>query len=187
MGLKKTKTKTEVKTPEGKTESKDVVYNPFYNSNVNLATGTFNLFSVSDPAGQVGGFNETLQMDIKAVPSGFTKWDFVNVAKGDLTVKELVDAFPAIHHGCKIQTLTKYGLEGEEKGSFIIDVNDVYLGAEAKAKCLKDLDRKVTDIYGSLWDITKGGPHRKYFLLDAQCISATDEPCIVPPIRFIFK
>jgi len=179
MGLKKHK-KT---VGEGK-EAKEEDVNPFFNSNVNLATSTFNLFELSDPGRTVDKFDEVMQMDIKAVPKGFTKWDKIIVDVGDLTVEALIEVFPRIHHGCLLKSVVKHGLTEDEKGVFLFDVDDVFAGAEKKAAHLAVLKRKVVDLYTTHYPLP--GPHRKWILLDAQVTDADGNLALVPVVKYHF-
>jgi ubiquitin-activating enzyme E1 len=182
MGLKKEK---KVITPaaEGK-EAKTEDINPFFNSNVNLATSTFNLFEVSEPAKTVDAFDQTMQMDIKAIPQGFTKWDKIVIDIGDVTLAALLEAFPKIHHGCQLKSTFKHGLEDKDEGVFLFDTTDVYLGAEKKAAHAKRLTEKVSDLIALRYP-PKAGITRKFFLLDCEA-TLEDAPVLVPVIKFVF-
>jgi len=165
-------------------EGKEVDFNPFFNSNINLATGTFNLFEVQDPKRTKDGFNEVLQMEVKAIPTGWTKWDKIVIDQGDLTLAQLLEAFPKLHHGCILKSASKHGLSETEAGTFLFDVDDAYLGAEKKAAHQAKLAQKVSDIYKAKY--TLSSEHRKYLLLDVQATGADEAPVLVPVVKFVF-
>jgi ubiquitin-activating enzyme E1 len=93
MGLRKTK--KQVPTSAESKETKEVVINPFYNSNVNLATGTFNLFEVKDPEKKKDSYSEIYMCDVKAIPSGFSSWDKIVIDQGSswLFIEELIETW----------------------------------------------------------------------------------------------
>jgi len=178
MGLKKHK----ITKGEGK-EAKEIEINPYFNTNVNLATATFNLFEVQEPKRTKDAFNEIMQMEYKAIPSGWTKWDKIIVDQGDLTLAQLLEVFPKVHHGCSLTSANKHGLSGDEAGIFLFDINDAYM-ADKKEAHAKRLTEKVVDIYKAKYALTS--EHRKYLLLDVEATGPDGSPVLVPVLKYVF-
>jgi len=123
-------------------------------------------------------------MDMKAIPKGFSKWDHIVIDQGDLTVAQLLEVFPKVHHGCKLRSVVKHGLSGDEKGVFLFDCSDEDLGGEHKAAHLKRLTEKVSTLYKQHY--TLPSEHRKFLLLSAQAVGPDDVPVLVPALKYIF-
>lgn len=86
-----------------------------YNANPNLALARYNWFAPSPPLARhdredVVDEETGATEKVRAVPDGFSSWDYVVVDRGNLTVAEFVEAFPAIHHGVKVTLLFKDGI-----------------------------------------------------------------------------
>jgi len=180
MGLRKGK----ITQPaaDGK-EAKEVDWNPYFNSNVNLATSVFNLFEVQEPKRTKDAFNDIMQMEYKAIPTGWTKWDKIVVDQGDLTLAQLFEVFPKVHHGCSLKSANKHGLSGDEKGIFLFDTDDTYL-SDKKEEHAKKLTAKVVDIYKAKYELTS--EHRKYLLLDVEATGPDGSPVLVPVLKYVF-
>jgi ubiquitin-activating enzyme E1 len=106
LGLKKVHADAEKKTPE---------INPYFNSNINLATGlaALNIFATTWPEGAESFTEELEDKETKskmithyvAYPKGFTAWDKIVIKQKGMTVHEFVEAFPKIHHGVRVNIL----------------------------------------------------------------------------------
>jgi len=173
-----------VEVKEGK-EVKEVKINPFFNSNINLATSTFNLFNVGDPHEKKDEYSIIHLADVKAIPPRWTSWDKIVIDAGDLTIGELKEIFPKVHHGCKITNAFKLHMDEKEKGAFLFDDSDLYESAEKKAAYQKALTEKVVNVYRRKYPDTLL-PHRKYFMLGCEATTSDDLPAVVPPIKFVF-
>ena len=158
---------------------KDEKVNPYFDTNVNLAVAAFHAFATQDAKKTETGFSELMQCDVKAVPEGWTTWDFVTVDEGDLTWNELIAKFPSIHHEVEIEVITKYGITAEEakegKGVSLCDaLNPAWTGG----------NRKISEVYQEVYGEV---PQGRNFLLLTGDFALEDEPVNIPPIRYIFR
>ncbi len=85
----------------------------FYNTNVNLAAAVFNAFEPDEPIRAKVAVTEEDTVTVP-YPLGFTSWDYLNIDIGDVTVRQLVEAFPSLHHGVTVSSLFKYGITDED-------------------------------------------------------------------------
>jgi ubiquitin-activating enzyme E1 len=92
----------------------------FRMATINLAVNSFVLENLPDPIKKKSGLDPETQMEFKAVPEGFTTWDFIEIKKPDVTLQEFIDEIKKCHHDC---TLT---LLGDEEKVYYDDAKTKY-------------------------------------------------------------
>jgi len=159
-------------------------YNFFLCANVNLGLGTMRLFEPGYPKRETGYFDDVFQEHVKAVPYGFSIWDKVLIDRGDLTLKELVDSFPEIHHGCTVRQVMFKSPNKDQQDT------TVWTKFTNGSKALEERTRmetlRVSEIFvNQFGDFPTG---RNYILIDVVANSAdgTNESK-VPQIHYVFR
>jgi len=157
----------------------------YCNSNINLGTGSseFNLFEPVGPKKQTSGFDIVLQDTVKAVPEGWTVWDIIVIDKGDLTMKELVDVFPSIHHGC-VPSLVTFRHHKKETSADVAYALYPF-GEKQSATVKSNLNKKVRDIYLQFYGELPPGKN-SYLILNVDANTANSEIANIPPVKFVF-
>jgi len=156
--------------------------NYYHDSNVNLAVSSFSAFQPQAAKKKMNGFDEIMNCEIKAVPEGYTTWAFIDVKLGDITIGELVEAFPGLHHDCNIEVINKRGIsqadiDSGKGGQSLFDINSPDQGEAQK-------NRKVTEAYSEIFGPIH--PSKHFILLDVDA-ALDDEPVNVPPVKFFFR
>jgi ubiquitin-activating enzyme E1 len=157
----------------------------FYSSNVNLATGTFELFEPDNPIKAKPVYDIMEMADVVPVPMGFTIWDKVIVDKGPLTVKQFLDVLPTVHHGCTCSFLIKGNLPPEE----VKKSKPIYCQfcptPGIKALVAENIAKPLHVVYQELYGPLPQG--RKYLLLEGSFSLPSGDPAKIPPIKYIFS
>jgi ubiquitin-activating enzyme E1 len=73
-------------------------------TSINLAVNSITLELLPDPI-KVKSKTDVAGFMTKAVPEGFTTWDFINIDEPDLTLQEFIDHFKKKHHDCRLTLL----------------------------------------------------------------------------------
>ncbi|KAH3766129.1 Ubiquitin activating enzyme [Pelomyxa schiedti] len=153
-------------------------------ANVNLGLSTYNLFEPDNPIRAKAEYDVNEMCDVKPIPEGFTIWDKIVIAKGDLTLDQLFTVLPEIHHGCTIDFLSKYpitpddtkaGLDKPIYAKFAANDEQVALFAANKTKTMHQI---CVDQY-------RMPPTAKYILLSGSFVKA-GEIVKIPIIKFVF-
>merc|ERR1712228_777639 len=142
---------------------------------INLAVNSFVLENLPDPIKKVSGMDPETAMECKAVPEGFTTWDFIEMKKPDVTLQEFIDELKKCHHDC---TLT---LLGDEEKVFYDDSNT----ESNKEK----LPKKLLDIYKEILGVQEIFPPGRDFII-FKAVSVEDKDgndANVPKIKWFFK
>jgi ubiquitin-activating enzyme E1 len=161
---------------------KDEKQNPFFDSNVNLGVSTYNIFNVQSPNKKKEEFDVVMNCVMKPIPDGFTKWDFVIVDEGDITLGEFIAKLPTIHHGVEVETVSKYGLtEDDTKNGRGVALYDENIPAHADRK-----SQKLSELYGNIY-FPDGIPASKHFFVLDGDFHFDYEPVLIPPVKFIFR
>jgi ubiquitin-activating enzyme E1 len=157
----------------------------FLNSNINLGLGMFEAFEPEHPIPAKGGYDVIMMCDVKPVPEGFNRWHKIEIDLGkDVTVQELVEAFPKIHHGCQLEMLNKHGITQADVDAG--KARPIYIReplASQREFVETNLKRPVSEVYRDLYgDLGE----RKYVLLDGDA-TLEDDPVLVPVIKYTFR
>jgi ubiquitin-activating enzyme E1 len=160
----------------------------FLCANINLGTGTMRLFEPASPKGKEKEHDVIMMTEVVPVPDRFTCWDKVEIDRGDLTVSELIEAFPQVHYGCQITALFFQEVQKDEDGNVI--GKPVWLkrpfGDAQKATTASNFTKKISDIYESTFN-KEIQPSRNYILLSPSVVTAEGEDAVIPPVIFIFR
>jgi len=172
------------KVPENK-EAKQAEFNPYYNANINLAIAKFDIFASNDPKKNTTEFDVVMQMEMKAVPDGWTSWDYVTYDKVDATVEEFINDFPKIHYGVQIDSLSKDKITQDDidnqRAGFIYESWSM----NNQAKYEERKKQKLIDVYQEVYgEIAEG---RSFVLLGGIFTDDEENEVKIPPIKFIFK
>jgi len=123
--------------------------------------------------------------DVKPVPDGWTIWDIVTVDRGDITLQEFIDSFPAVHHGCQI---TFANFRHHKPPNTVIE-RPLYVRIPFTPELLKaageNKDKKLSQLYLEFYGEMPPSK-RKYFLIDASVDDAEGNTATIPPIKVIF-
>jgi len=141
---------------------------------INLAVNNFTMELLPDPKKTVSGIDPKTVMPMKAVPEGYTCWDFVRIDKPDLTVQEFIDEFKAVHHDCKLTQLA----DGERIYYSDSDTDP------------KKLSRKLIDVVKEIRKVDEiFPPGRDYIIFESVMVEVGDEEDDgqTPAIRWKFK
>jgi len=160
--------------------------NKFLCSNVNLGVNSMRLFENANPKQAIAQIDVVMQTEVKPVPPGWTIWDKIVINRGDLTVKEFLDAFPEIHFGCTIDSLffkTVKKKDGEATASPIWVSFPVT--PEQKESKARNEKKKLSDLYVEQFGELPA--NRKYIILDANVLGPDGNDASVPLIQFNFK
>lgn len=140
---------------------------------INLAVNNISMELIPDPITKKSGLDPETYLQMKAIPEGFTTWDFVNINEPDATLQQFLNTFKKVHHDCTI-TLLGSGIR-----SYYSDIDK-----NANEK----MGMKLIDI------VTKvnGGPivpeDRNYVIFDSVTVTTTDDDDgNVPKIKWTFK
>jgi len=140
---------------------------------INLAVNVYSIEQLPDPIKVKSGMDPATAMELKAIPEGYTTWDFVEMKNPDITIADFLDEFKKKHHGCDITML------GSADKVFYDD-------------SWKDLEeRKARKLLDEIVRIT-GGPvfpeDRSYYIFDAVSVeTAEGDDGQVPKIKWYFK
>lgn len=164
---------------------KDEKTNPYFDTNVNLGVSAFHAFASSDAKKAQTGWDEAMQCEIKAVPEGFTTWDFIKI-DGDLTCAELFEILPKIHHNVTPIYLQKRGITDEDvkagKGGELYNPEPDFPEQEALMETRGAM--KVSEVYAEQYgEIAES---RNFILLNVEC-EVDDDPVQVPPVMLRFR
>merc|ERR1712087_1060 len=72
---------------------------------INLAVNVYSIENLPDPKKVKSGMDPATYMELKAIPEGYTTWDFVEMKNPGVTVGEFLDEFKKIHHDVTITLL----------------------------------------------------------------------------------
>lgn len=191
-----------------------------FNSNPNLARATYSLFNPTPAVARRAREDKDELGEVTrvvAVPDGFTSWDHVVIDRGDLTVREFVDAFPDAHHGVKVTLLFKAGIsqadidaggvrpfyssagrrnatmaENMLKRDNLSDAMRARFQAQvdAAAKHNAELEERLNTRLVDLYTEQHGDlptKERNYLLLAGDFQTADGEQAEVPLIKYVFK
>lgn len=140
---------------------------------INLAVNNISMELLPDPKKKKSGMDPETYMEMKAIPEGFTCWDFVEINEPNATLRQFIDAFKKAHHDCTITLL------GSGDRSYYIDST-----SDAQEK----MEKKLIDI---VTEANKGPivpEDRNYCIFDAVTVTDSDgEDGNVPKIKWIFK
>lgn len=143
-------------------------------TSLNLAVNSITMELLPDPIKTVSK-KDAAGFETKAVPEGYTTWDFIDIDEPDLTLGEFIDHFKKKHHGC---TLTLLG--SGEKVYYNDDADD------NEDKLTKKLIDIVTEINGQ-----KIFPEdRNYVIFEAVSVTTAppeEEDGETPKIKWRFK
>ena len=121
-------------------------------------------------------------MQVVAIPPSHTIWDTIIISKPNLALKEFMDEFSAVHHGCVIDTLIP--MSGSAQGKVLYNGMDVYDAAKKES-----LKKRLATPIVQLWTEVVGPvfpADRKYLLFDCSVEDESGNPGIVPTIRYNF-
>jgi len=124
--------------------------------------------------------------EVKPIPPGFTIWDRVVIDRGDITVKELIDSFPEIHHGCTLEAVffkTVKKVEGEASGAPIwvkFAINNEQKEQKARNEHLR-ISHLYQETFGEI------PPTRNYVLLDLTVLGPDGTDASVPLVQVVFR
>jgi ubiquitin-activating enzyme E1 len=138
-------------------------------SNVNLATASFNVFEVLPPKKAKAEFDPEEGDDVIPVPDGWNAWNTITVPVIGLTVKQLVAAIGEHHH-----SIVATSLMAEDKLLYkrtILPTND-------RAFLEAALNRPVLDVITDL----VGKPAGEYVRLNGSFETAGGDPASIPPL-----
>lgn len=79
---------------------------------------------------------------VKPIPANMTLWDKIIIDRGDITVKELLDIFPSIHHGVKLDNL----FIEDGNGDSIFVWSTIPVDANQKRAAAENPSKKVTEV-----------------------------------------
>jgi len=150
----------------------------FCNANVNLGISSYELFEPVGPKKKKEEYDVYEMENVIPIPDGWTVWDAVIVDKGDLTVEELVNVFPEVHHGVVVKGL--YFLQNAEQPIFV----HFPFSAAQKQMVEENKKKKLTQIYTDNFGALP--PNRNYILLDGSYESKDGQLCVIPPVRYVF-
>jgi ubiquitin-activating enzyme E1 len=164
---------------------KDEKQNPYFDTNVNLATATFNSFAVQDAKKEQDGFDPVMQCEIKAVPAGFTPWDFISI-DGDLTCEQLMETLPLVHYNVTPSNISKFKITDADikagGGGYLYDT-EAYSEdgiATMTARATQPISQVYASMYGEI------APTKSFLLLGVDC-ELDDEMAKIPPIKLNFR
>jgi len=156
-------------------------------SNINLATMLFQFFEPEKPGQAQKEWDDIEMAEVTPVPAGFTCWDKVIIDKGDLTLRQFLDIFPEVHHGCKVVELHKSGMTGAEATAVANKpLYTEYAFTDAVRKFVEgNKDKPLLQVYTEIY----GEPpaNRNFLSLEGSFTTADDEPAKIPPIRYVFR
>jgi len=140
---------------------------------INLAVNVYSIENLPDPKKVKSGMDPATYMELKAIPEGYTTWDFVEMKNPGITVGEFLDEFKKIHHDVTITLL------GNDDKVFYDDGSKK--AEERKKQPLADV---ITNVLG--------GPifpeDRDYFIFNSVSVETPDEEDgQVPKIKWYFK
>lgn len=144
-------------------------------ANINLGTATFELFEPDGPRGATKEYDPIEMCDVLPVPDAFTVWDSVSIDRGDITVQQLIDAFPEIHHGCSPIYIAAHGKPVNNDGT-------MYTDQQSPAAQAARLARTVSELYAESFGAL---PSSNYLLLSVTCTK--DDTVVKIPNPVIFK
>lgn len=139
---------------------KSVQLNKHRAATINLGTNTYVLEELPDPIRMKTGLDAATQMQVVAVPEGFTVWDSIQL-KGtpQLTIQQFADLLKEVHFGVELDMLTT------TTGKILFNSTDLLGGQKAKAKT------RLTSPLLKVYEEVSGGPvfpsSRNYLLLEA--------------------
>jgi len=140
---------------------------------INLAVNNISMELLPDPKKKKTGLDPETYMTMKAIPEGFTCWDFVEINEPDVTLQQFLDAFKKAHHDCTI-TLLGAG------------VTSYYNDSDQDSK--EKMGKKLIDI---VTEANKGPivpEDRNYCIFDSVMVTDNDgDDGNVPKIKWIFK
>lgn len=77
----------------------------FRMTTINLAVNNISMELLPDPIKTKSGKDLKTYMEMKAVPEGYTTWDFIEIKEPDLTLGAFLEHFKKVHHQCTITLL----------------------------------------------------------------------------------
>jgi len=77
----------------------------FRMTTINLAVNNISMELLPDPIKTKSGNDPKTYMEMKAVPEGYTTWDFIEIKEPDLTLGAFLEHFKKVHHQCTITLL----------------------------------------------------------------------------------
>jgi len=151
---------------------KEVALEAYRMTSINLAVNSITMELLPDPI-KVKSKTDVAGFATKAIPEGFTTWDFINIDEPDLTLKEFIDHFKKKHHDC---TLTLLG-----------SVDKVYYNDDDTDNAEK-LKLKLIDIVEKVNGEPIYPEDRNYVIFDAVAVTnADDDDGETPKIKWKFK
>jgi len=152
--------------------------NTQFQSNINLATSTFNYFEVLPPKKTVSGFDEEEQDDVVAVPEGWNTWNTLAVNAVGLTVKQFVDSIPAANHGVVAQKLYWEGKDDKGKAKALYIYKRTPLPIDDKAWFAAAQDRLLLDVVTEVAGPLAG----EYVRLHGSFETPDGDTAVIPPL-----
>ena len=153
-------------------------------ANVNLAINSYTFFEPPAPIKAVPTFDNIEMCDVKPIPAGFTCWDKVVVDTRGLTVSQVIESFPKIHHGVECTMLLKASLTASESDS----ANSFLYTSFAPTRAIREAVAKYKDMlfkdaYADLYkeDVSK----MTYVIMDGS-YEYEGEPVKIPLVKFLF-
>lgn len=114
---------------------------------------------------------------VQPVPKGFTCWDKIKIDKGDLTVQQVMDLLPEIHHGVKFDTLFI-----EDSGHSHLVWSSFPATPAQKKACQENPAKTVSEVFKQL---VGPKPHKKFLILSGSFIGESGDPVAIPTIQYI--
>jgi hypothetical protein len=140
---------------------------------INLAVNTILMECLPDPKKHKSGMDPATYMEMKAIPEGYTTWDFVEIKEPDLTLQDFISTFKKIHHD---STITLLGT-GTKK---------YYSDTDKNAK--EKMGMKLIDIVTEVNQSPIFPEDRNYVIFDCIMVETSDgDEGQTPKIKWVFK
>mmetsp|Transcript_25362 Transcript_25362/g.33102 ORF Transcript_25362/g.33102 Transcript_25362/m.33102 type:complete len:1104 (+) Transcript_25362:37-3348(+) len=160
----------------------------FKDSSNNLGLNMFFLQEPQVPSKAKDEYDPINMAETKCQPPGFTKWDKTFIDKGDLTLKQFLDAFKEVTGlNC---TLLLHGvgeIEGPQKGLMLYD--SMAWKAELKALYESKMDTSLVEWVKERYadsPVEVLAENRKYVELQVSCENDAGDPYKVPTVVYRF-
>ena len=159
----------------------------YKDSSNNLGLNSYFFSEPAPPEKTKDEYDPINMAEVRCLPSGFTKWDKTVVDKGDLTLRQFLEAFQEATGGlqCTLLFHAVSEIDGPQRGLMLYD-GEAW-NAELKKLYTNKMDTNLREWVAERYrdaPVQIMLPTRKYVELQVSCQDKDDEPCRVPSVVY---
>ncbi|CAM9241253.1 unnamed protein product [Chrysoparadoxa australica] len=158
----------------------------FKDSSNNLGLNSYFFSEPAPPEKAKDEYDPINMAEVKCIPTGFTKWDRTVINKGDLTMRQFLEAFKEVTGlNCTLLFHGVSEIDGPQRGLMLYDAEawNPKLKAVYAAQMDSNLRSWVAERYANA-PVEIMVPSRTHVELQVSCSDDSDDPCKVPSVVY---